>query len=91
MLIPSIFPVGNFEETILKQEIDLKLARQTIKSLQSHLGTVIVSGDSESESAISIDEGTDVQAEVEQIDSFFAYPHTFKTNVNSLNAYTEHV
>lgn len=72
------------DETILKQEKDLMLARNTIKNLQSHLGTVILSDDSESDGNISIEEGGVVEAEVEQKDSFFASQYTFKTNVRSL-------
>lgn len=73
--------VLSVEEVMVKQEKDLELARNTIRNLQAHLGTVIVSGDSDSDSAASMDVGDDVQAEVEQCDSLFAHQYTFKTNV----------
>lgn len=71
----------SLHETVVKREEDLRLARQTIKNLQSHLGTVVLSGDSESDGVISTDEGDVLQAEVTQNDSFFAHEYRFKTNV----------
>lgn len=68
-------------DEIIKKENDLELARKSIKKLQSQLGTVVLSEDSEHDSSISTDEVRDVHVEVEQNDSFFARNYTFKTNV----------
>lgn len=74
--------VPSLEEIVLKREGELELAHQTIKDLNSQMGTVRVSS-SESDDILSM--GSDeakVEAEVEQKDSFFAHEHSFKTNVN---------
>lgn len=71
------------EETMLKHERDLELARKSIKNLQTQLGTVILSEDSDSDTVSSTDEGNEIQAEVEQVDSVFAHEYKFKTNVRT--------
>lgn len=76
--------IFSVEETILKQEEDLILARKTIKNLQSQLGTVIVTEESESDDGVSMHGEEDVQVEVDQEDAFFAHQHTFKTNVRKM-------
>lgn len=72
------------EEICLKQENDLDLARETIKKLQAHIGTIIVSED-ESNFQDSEGEEEDIVAEVNQKDAFFASDYTYKTNVNNLS------
>lgn len=71
------------EETLVKQEKDLELARNSIKNLQSNLGTVILSDDSESDGVISTGD-EDVEVEIEQKDAFFGHDYTYKTNVRKL-------
>lgn len=58
------------------------MARKTIKNLQSHLGTVVLT-DSGSDGNDTMDEAEDIQAEVQQIDSLFEHQHVFKTNVRN--------
>lgn len=67
----------------IKNEKDLEMARQAIKNLHSHLGTIILS-DSESDGVMSMDDGEDVPVEISQMDSLFAHEHTFRTNVKKL-------
>lgn len=74
----------SIEETVIKHETNLEIARKTIKNLQAHLETVILSGSS-SDDDISMDEEEDIQAEVAQMDSFFAHQHTFRTNVRKIS------
>lgn len=70
----------SIEEVILKKENDLSLARKSIKKLQLHLGTLIISED-EREGIDFIDEVEHMVAEVDQKDAFFAHQYNFKTNV----------
>lgn len=70
------------DKIMVKKEKDLELARQAIRNLQSHLGTVILSDDSESDAIGSTDE-EGVKAETEQNDALFAHQYNFKTNVRN--------
>lgn len=70
----------SIEEVMLKKENDLSLARESIKKLQSHLGTITIS-EEEKDGIDSVSDNGQMESEVSQQDSFFAHQCIFQTNV----------
>lgn len=77
--------VISHSEVILKQETELSIARQAIKKLQGHIGTVILSSSSSEELSDDCDNNKHIHSEIFQRDSEFARGYDYKTNVSIKN------